>query len=331
MISVSDLIKLPFTPDLTEGGIHFATRSLGQNYDHSGGSVYARLRNIVGSVAVELAFRRYLSSSGIPFAIKGTMPFSEPDHYDVLLGGRRCNIHTYLTTKRSQITNMRGNPAMLLKAPATIPEEQLSTNLSGKDLQIFTFLFGLTTNSPEDISKAINANQPVYLVHPLPAGWAHPQIWAPLGKLGLKSESGSQLNIEIGGLDIDRNFITETLSLQPLKRAFAKNNYYSLAYMHTERLPNARVGIQSPNKSDITIIQPHEWDNIWVYGLEIWLAGYLVQEEFRNKASTSFAGSRIFQYSKTQTKKLSVPVTDLRALKALFDQVTNWEIERKNW
>ena len=332
MISASDIIKLPFSPDLTEGGIAYATRSLAHSFDHMGGSLYSRLRRIVGGVAVELSFRRYLGEKGIPFNIRSAQPFSEPDQYDVTLGGRRCSINTFVLSKRSQITAMRSNPELVLQAPAMLPEEQFSNEShTAKDLHLFTFLLGLTTNSPEDIHKAVQADQPIYLVHPLRADWSHPHIWAPLGRLSLKSECPIPVNVEIGGQDSDRNFITETLTLEPLTRTFAQNNYYSLAYIHMEGIPGARVGFHSPNKREIYLIQPHEWGNIWIYGLEIWLAGYIAQDEFRRKASTIFAGSRVFQYSKTQTKNLSVPMTDLRPLEDLFVQVKNWEADKKSW
>ena len=87
MLTASDLIRLPYTPDLTEGGIEYALRSLSYTYDRMGGSPYERLRRIVAGVAVELAFRRYLSQQNIPFDVKGATPFTDPDRYDVALGG----------------------------------------------------------------------------------------------------------------------------------------------------------------------------------------------------------------------------------------------------
>ena len=38
MISASDIIRLPYTPDLTEGGIAYACRSLNYTYNRMGGS-----------------------------------------------------------------------------------------------------------------------------------------------------------------------------------------------------------------------------------------------------------------------------------------------------
>ena len=110
MLSSADLIHLPYTRDLTEGGIAYAIRSLPYTYNRMGGSPYDRLRRIVAGVAVELAFRRYLSEQEIPFDVKGATPFTEPDRYDVSLGGRRCDIKSFLITHREQISEMKHSP-----------------------------------------------------------------------------------------------------------------------------------------------------------------------------------------------------------------------------
>jgi hypothetical protein len=332
MIASPDFIKLPYTPDLTEGGIAYATRSLPYTYDRMGGSLYSRLRRIVGGVAVELAFRRYLGEQGVPFDVKGATPFSEPDRYDVALGNHRCDLKTFIISKRNQITAMRRSPGLTLRAPALIPEDQFdAANHTDQDIYLFAFLLGLTTNSPEDIQKAVDASQPIYLIHPMRSDWSRPQAWAALGKIALKSECANPVSVEIGGQDAEHNFITEKLTLSPLTRVFATQEYYSLAYIHIDNIPEARIGIHSSKVGDIYLVQPHEWGNIWIYGMDIWLTGYMTHEEYRRKASTIYAGSRVFQYSKTQTKNFSVPVADLRPLPELFERVKAWEAEKKSW
>ena len=79
MLSSSDLLHLPYTRDLTEGGIAYAVRSLAYTYNRMGGSPYERLRRIVAGVAVELAFRRYLTEQDIPYDVMGATPFTDPD------------------------------------------------------------------------------------------------------------------------------------------------------------------------------------------------------------------------------------------------------------
>jgi hypothetical protein len=38
MLTPSDLLRLPYTPDLTEGGIEYALRSLANTYEREGRS-----------------------------------------------------------------------------------------------------------------------------------------------------------------------------------------------------------------------------------------------------------------------------------------------------
>jgi hypothetical protein len=332
MITTDDFLKPAYTPDLTESGVAMAARFLAHQIDHLGGSLYAQLRQVVGEVAVELAFRRLLSEKEVPFEVKANLPFSDPNRFDVSLGGHRCEVHTFLVSKRNQITAMKQAPSALLETPALLKEHQFSSSTHlEKDLHVFGFLLGITSDSEGETRKAQEAGQPTYLLHPLKTGWSVPQNWTSLGKLTLKSECPTAIRVEVGGLDINRTFTSESMTLEPLKKANAQNEYYSLAYVHAEKLPEARLGLHSSGKDELYLILPHEWGNIWVYGMEIWLAGYIPQEEFRRKASTTFSGSRVFQYSTTQTKSLSVSVKELRPLEKLFSEVIQWKNGRRSW
>jgi len=93
-----------------------------------GGSPFDRLRRILAGVAVELAFRRYLTQQNIPFDIKGATPFTDPDRNDVSLGGHRCDIKSFLISDRTQITSLRADPELILKAPALVPLDQYSAD-----------------------------------------------------------------------------------------------------------------------------------------------------------------------------------------------------------
>ncbi|HVN15955.1 MAG TPA: hypothetical protein VMT73_09470 [Anaerolineales bacterium] len=322
MITANDFIHLPFTPDLTEGGIAYAIRSLPYTYDRMGGSSFDRLRRIVAGVAVELAFRRYLSEQGIPFDVKGATPFTDPDRYDVSLGGHRCGIKSFLITHREQISEMRRDPNVVLKAPALVPSDQHSADgHSYHDLYLFAFLSGLIAASLEDLKKALDANRPVYLIHTLPDAWTKPITWCPIGPLALKSESDGTLTVELSGQDEGRDFLTRTIELPPHIRVVVDDPFFALSCIHTHKLPNARVGIYSTARKETHLIGWHEWGNLWVYGMDILLTGYLSREEFRRRASFIQPGSRVFQYNQTRTKNLAVPVKDLQPLSELFERV----------
>jgi hypothetical protein len=328
MQATTDLLHLPYTLDLTEGGIAYACRSLAYTYDRMGGSPLDRLRRIVGSVVVELAFRRYLTEQGIPFDVLGATPFTDPDRYDLSLGGHRCDLTSFLISRRSQISRIRRDPGLLLQAPALVPLDQFAAEgHSSQDIYLFAFLLALTAPSQADLHKAITAGQPVYLIHPMPAEWARPKIWIPLERLVLKSECEAPITVEIGGQDAERNITTAALELPPRQRVAVEQVFCSLAYVHARSRPEARIGIHSTLRGEPYLVQPHGWGNIWVYGMDILLAGYLTHEEFRRKAHVLPAGSPTFQYDRTHVKNLAAPLPELKPLGGLLSRVKEWEAE----
>ena len=326
MLTSDDLLHLPYTPDLTEGGIAYACRSLAYTYARMGGSPLNRLRRIVGGVVVELAFRRYLTEQGIPFDVVGAMPFTDPDRYDLSLGGHRCDMKSFLISRRSQISRIRRDPGLLLQAPALVPLDQFAAEgHSSQDIYLFAFLLALIAPSQTDLQKAITAGQPVYLIHPMPADWARPANWLPLDKLALKSECEAPITVEISGQDAERNFVTAALELPPRQRVPVEQSFYSLAYVHAAHKPGARIGLHSPARGEATIVPAHAWGNIWVYGMDILLTGYLTHEEFRRKAHVLPVGSRVFQYDQTRMKNLAVPISELETLAPLLEKVREWK------
>jgi hypothetical protein len=311
MLSPSDLLRLPYTSDLTEGGIAYALLSL----PHKNGS-YDQLRRTVTQTIVELAFRRYLSQQDIPFDITAATPFTDPERFDVSLGGHRCDVKSQLISNRRKISELRRDPSALLKASALIPvDPTIGDGFLDHDLLLFSLLLGLSATSLSDLKKAVGANQPNYLIHIMPPKWRNPQHWNPLGTLTLKSEAISELTIEISGQNQARGKLTRLVTLPPKTRVTLDEPFYSVTSLHAKSIPSARVGIHSSALKEAYVIPPLEWKNIWVYGMEIILAGYLTRGEFRQRAKTA--------------KSLSLPIAELHPLPELFNRVREWEAKQK--
>jgi len=322
MISTSNFLRLRYTHDLIEGGIAYALRSLPYNFNHAKGLVYDRLRRLVASAAVDLAFRRYLSEQDIPFEVKSALPFTERDRYDVTLAGRRCEVKSFLIHQPEQILQIQRNPEFLLKAPALVASDQhAAEGHSTRDLYLFAFAAGWVRDSQQELKKAIEERQPYYLVHVMPEAWNRPASWNPLGRLVLKSDSEETQTVEIGGQDEERTIRSLTVKLPPRTRFEIENEFFSMSYIHTKSGSPARIGIHSPVRRETHLIDAVDWGNIWVYGLDLWLAGYITHEEFSRRASFLPIGSRVFPYNYTQVKNLAVPVSELRALSELFQRV----------
>jgi len=322
MVSVSDVLQLPYTHDLTEGGIAYALRSLPYTFQQGNSSAYDRLRRAVAGTAAELAFRRYLSDQNIPFEVKGALPFTEHERYDVTLGGRRCEIKSFLLSQREQIAQIQRDPQVLLRAPALVASDRhAGDGHSYNDLYLFAFLPGLVTTSQGDLQKVIDAGQPYSLVHVMPASWNRPLKWNPLGKLVLKSESGEVQRVELGGQDEGRAMRSYAVELPPRARVEIPSRFFSLSYVHTKSALNARIGIHSPTRRETYVIGASDWGNIWVYGMDVLMAGYMAREEFSRRASFVQAGASVFQYNTTQVKNLAVPVSELKPLSDLFERL----------
>lgn len=331
MIAATDFLILPYTSDLTEAGIAYACRSLAYTYDRMGGSQAARLRRIVAGIAAELAFRRHLSAMEIPHDLLGATPFTHPDRYDLAFGGRRCDLKSFLIYNRARIREVRKSPAALLDAAALIPVDQFaSDHLHEEDLYIFAFVLALIAPHSKDLQRALAAEQPVCLLHPLPEGWARPQLWRPLGQLILKTELQSEIALEIGGQRPDRQFQVERLEIPPGRQVRSRAAWNAVSYLslvlpqQTPELPAGRVGIFSPVLAEAHIVQPRDWVNIWVYGMEITLAGYITRGEFRRRARRIPAGGQVFQYPRTRTDNLAVPIASLHPLSDLFARARAW-------
>jgi hypothetical protein len=310
---------------LTEGGIAYAVHSLPYTYNRMGGSSHERLRRIVAGVAVELAFRRYLAEQEVPFDIMGATPFTDPDHYDVSLGGRRCDIKSFLITHREQISEMKRNPQVVLKAPALVPSDQnAAEGHSNQEIYLFVFLSGLVAAAPEDMEKTKHVDKASYWIHVMPDAWNRPERWNPLGLLALKSEAEEMLTVEIGGQDAGREMRSLEVQLPPARRVQIDDRFFSLAYVHVKSPPASRLGLHSPQLKETHIIDPSGWGNIWVYGLDILLAGWLDRGEFNRRASFIREGARVFQYNRTRTKNLAVSVYDLRPISELLTRARTW-------
>lgn len=322
MVSASDILHLPYTRDLTEGGVAYALHSLPYRHRRTPVALYDSLRRSVAGAAIQLAFRRYLAEQEIAFEVKGALPFTEHERYDVTLGGRRCELQSFLISRREQIAQIQRNPQDILQAPALVASDQhAGDGHSAHDLYLFAFLLGWIMTSQNDLQKVIQAKQPYYIIHVMPDAWNHPSKWAPLGRLALKSESAQTQTIEIGGQDAGREMRSIKVELPPRKRVEVQDDFFSLAYVHNTSPPDARIGIHSPVRKETHMIEAADWGNIWVYGMQVLLAGYITRDEFSRRASFIQAGTRVFQYDHTHVKNLAVPVSDLKPLAQLFERV----------
>lgn len=322
MLLPTDLLRLPYTPDLTEGGIAYALQSLPYSFERGDWSTYNRLRRQVASTAVELAFRRHLTQSGVPFEVKPAITFTDHERFDVILGGRRCDLKSFLISHRDQIKTIRQHPATLLDASALVPLDiHAGDGHSYNDLYIFAFVTGLISTTQADLKQIMVKGMPHHLIHVMPTAWRKPTNWTPLGEVVLKTESSEALIVEVSGQVEGRGLMRETVNLLPKTKVKLKEAFYSISSLHVRRIPEARVGIYSKKINQTHLIAAAEWGNLWVYGMDIFFAGFLPYEEFGQHAALLIPNSKTFQYNSTHVKNLAMPVLKLRSMEKLFESM----------
>jgi hypothetical protein len=335
-VDTDPILRLPYDASLTLAGIEYAKKSLHYTYNRMHLAPAARLRKIVAGVAVELALRRWLQAQDVPFDLLGATHFTEKDRYDLRLGGRRCDVKSFLISDRSQISALRRDPAWLAGAEALVPEDQFqSDRLGEQDIYLFGFLAGLETRTAPELEKALLAEQPVYLIHTLsqprwrgtgaPASSpAAAGAWRSLGRLLFKADTPEPIDLEAGGQGADHAGQVERLRLAPRERTASAAEFYTLLYLHVPEMPGGPVGVRSPALSETVVIQPGEWQNIWIYGIEVFLAGWLPKAEFRALSRRLPRGSAVLQYAATQTTNRAVAVPQLRPVAELAGMVREW-------
>jgi hypothetical protein len=318
MLTAADLIHLPCTSDLIESGIAFACRSLALTRPGRPPQALPQLRRSVSSVAVDLAFRRFLQGQSIHFNVLAHTPFTDPDRYDLSFDGRRCELITYLISHAKQVSLLCQEPALILQAQALIASDEFTAEYHrADDLYLFAFLLGLGSSSK--VENPAGAHPP-YWIHLLPREWSRPVHWLPLKPLSFKNDSSDPVSVELGGQDGQHQLLTARIDLPPQGSAAATAPFYSLAYVHVLNHPRGRLVVHSPAVGPAYTISPSGWANLWIEVQDIVMAGWLSHEDFRRRAVFLNIGSPTLQFDRTRVKNRAVPLTRLNSLDSLINK-----------
>ncbi len=324
MLSPEEILSLPYSPEFTEAGVAYLSQIM---QDFAGGDwSVERLQALVAAKAVELAFRRLLNERAVPHELADPASINQSNQLDVLLGGRRCRVLGGLISRREDIQAARHTP-QLLELDAHAPEEEILQHpLGDEDVLVFGLAAGLVTRGKDDLQLAQSAGEPTFLAHRMPDAWARPKLWNSLGTLAFKSEAEEPIALEVGGQDKGRAFKRNSFEFLPKQRLEGADDFYSLTYLRANSLPSGRVGVHSLVLNDTHIIQPHEWDNLWLYGMRVFLLGYMTRGEFGRQARRAEESRKPVRVDYFWERGLSVPAKELASLPDLFIRAQNWAV-----
>jgi len=329
-MGTSTLIRIENTPDLAEAGVREVARALAfpTRFPHL--DSFDQMRQRVADNMVSLAFRRYLVEQDIPHQTLGSANFTEPDYFDVSFGGRRCVVFAQMICQREHIQQVHQDPEQLLQGAVYLPEGGIAAAYRDVDLYLFIYLTALTTRSRDEIDQAQLAGNRLFLLHQMPDHWSIPKKWQSLGEMAFKADVSENVWIELHGQDQRQAYHLQNLVLPPRTRVAERNDFYTLGAVHTDVIPHGPVGLFSSALDETILISPYQWGNIWVYGLRLYLAGYVTQAEF-NRLSQQVDGAEVSRVNPCAQagSYMSVPAAALKPAADLFVRARNWSRQQE--
>jgi hypothetical protein len=330
MPTPDDIIQLPCSEDLIQAGTAYVTRSLVEPGGRPANPDFDHLRAGVVDKAVELAFRRLVTEEDIPHQLIESVIFSQPDTFDVAFGGRRCVLSGMVICRREEINRVHNDLDSLVKGMVYLRESRRSGATRDVDLYIFAFLTGLVTRSRQELQKALNASQPVHLIFPMTDDWAAPPQWDSLGTLTLKGDITAPVSMTLTGQDRHRGYLQSNVEVPSRERVQVEQDFNTLNVLQTAMLPDGPVGVHSPRLNETLLVSPYQWGNVWVYGMRIFLVGYISQGDFYRQAESLPPGSRVPGDPSLDEEVSSIPASALKPMEDLFVRAENWAQQSKS-
>ena len=316
MLKSSDLIRLAYSPDLTQAGIAIASRKLASG-SIAGISIDTRqLQREIAQASGALAFHRYLIEQNIPFQIQQSSPFSQPEQATAVLGGRKCELETSLITDAHTAGQTSHSAKRLLETSIRVPAGMQTSGLhSASDLAVFALAVASVTDDRNGLLRKAEAGEPYLCSHVMPEAWRQPEKRKALGPLSLRYAGDTGISLELYGLGFREEPCIEQITLYPQTWVASRYRYRSLSCVHAGAIPTAKIELRSLSRRSVDTILPLQWRNLWLYGREIILIGYLTFEEIWDLARA--APVRPLK----PATDLEAPAASLHALPAYLTQV----------
>ena len=211
MLKSSDLIRLAYSPDLTQAGIAIASRKLASGSIASKSIDTRQLQREIAQTSGALAFHRYLIEQNIPFQIQQSSPFSQPEQATAVLGGRKCEIETSLITDVHTAGQTSHNAKRLLETSIRVPAGMQTSGLhSASDLAVFALAVASVTDDRNGLLRKAEAGEPYLCSHVMPEAWRQPGKRKALGPLSFRYAGDTGISLELYGLGFQRGALHRT-------------------------------------------------------------------------------------------------------------------------
>ncbi len=320
MSEVTPGVRLSYRSEWTAAAVEAVLEALPWVADQRTTLTTPRLRQLVKDQVGLLALMHWLAEAGLPYRL-GASPLARIGREPVWVGGRRLFFFSTLIARREVLRPLRRQPGPLLAQAgwATIPAERLrAPGDQPEDALVFGYVLALVTDTLAEARRAHARGHPVRLVFPWKAEkgrWAAPQA------LALKYEGPGALRLTLHG-HTETAYAAASFDLPEGERRITPQRWRTVYALSIEQIPTGRVGIAPPGGRPV-VVTPSQWGNLWLYGLEVWLLGYLSRRTFMQQARYLPAGAVKAPGLLTRRPAYGVPLASLRSPEDLIARLVS--------
>ena len=280
------------------------------------------LRHEAARAAAELAFRRFLEAEGVSYKVTVETLQADSGWGTSLLGGRRCELEVILAETRVGGNSIRKDAGVIKHSQVSAKRHtQMAAGQEGSDLLVFALAYVGMKRSREESVRAIDAGKPVQMAALLPDKWMHPTDWGPIGEIKLGNDSEAAILLEMVGCDKGRQVLVEEMNLAGKGLALLEGEFFSLGSLYSREAAEKPISIQLGKKSRTFSIGSHQWGNVWVYGREVVVLGYLPRNEYQRRAKVRLGARRL---NGSDISSRGVRVRELRPIDDLLARSRKW-------
>ncbi len=273
------------------------------------------LQDLVKERVGQLAWLRWLAEQDLRYEV-APAPSGMVGREVVWCHGQRLLLATGWLREREAVRLARRAPQRWLQeACAVLPEPQWDApNGQPEDILVFAWVLALVTRSEEEMARALARGFPAVPAVALPPRWYH--LPRPM-QVALKYEGPGGVRVRLyGQAEADGPGVL-TLRLPARKRVAVPGQWHGVYLLVAATPPRGRLGVALQPAGWRCVFVPWSWQNLWLYGLEVHLVGYLTRRAFRQQARR-IAGSALQRMGwQAAYPGYAVPATALRSLSDL--------------
>lgn len=271
-----------------------------------------RLRRLAAAKALVLALSHVLGERNILLHTEGEAARA-PEVSRVQVRQRRGWVAPIWVFQREAITALqRGVPPESIMAglPWLLRE---SNAARARDLLFFGLVLATDAPSRAEACQAKAQGTPLTVAHWLPSRWQQPR-GGLLPPFVFKTERTFSLRLH--GIDRHGQHAQHALALHAGETLRLQLPWQSLYALEARTWPQGKVGLKAAG-AGLHVVSPEHWENIAIYGNEIWLLGFTTWREFWQRARYIRRGGRSFPHGAHYEPAYLLPWCALEPLRAL--------------